>query len=128
MLCEVVDSLLAEDDVGSDRLDLVDHPPQHVLLLHEEVVELVGVGDLDLCLDLGLLDLECCIDQCDLCVLDLLRHCRVDGFLVDDESLDELGLLHRGSGLLDCLDVVQVRSVLAVVVLLDDRLDCVDDE
>ena len=127
MLCEVVDSLLAEDNVCSGLLDVLDHLPQHVLFLLEECVELGGVVDLDLCIDLGLLDLEGCVDQCDLCVLDDLGHCAVDGLLVDDESLDELSLIHGCSGLLDGLDVVEVDGVLSVL-LLCNGLDCVDDE
>ena len=124
---EVVDSLLAEDDVGSGGLDLHDHVLQHLLLLGDELGELVGVGDLDLGVDLGLLDLERGVDQGDLGSLDELGHAGLDGLLVDDESLDDVGLLHLGAGLLDSLDVLEVDEVLSVLVLVDDGLDGVDD-
>ena len=127
MLCEVVDSLLAEDDVGSGLLDGVDHVLQGLLLLGDELAEHLGVGDLDLCVDLGLLDLEGGVDQGDLGVLHELGHGRGDGLLVDDESFHELGLLHVGSGLLDGLDVLQVGGVLSVLVLVENGLDGVDD-
>ena len=127
VLCEVVDSLLAEDDVGSGLLACVDHGLEGVLLFLDELGEHLGVGDLDLCVHLGLLDLEGSVDECDLGTLDYLGHGGGDGLLVDDETFDELGLFHVGSGLLDGADVLQVGEVLALVVLLDDGLDSVDD-
>ena len=128
VLGEVVDSLLAEHDVGSGLLDLLDHALQHVLLFGDELVELVRVGDLDLGVDLGLLDLEGGVDQCDLRVLDALGHAGLDGLLVDDQTLDDVGVLHAGTLLLHGLDVLQVHGVVALLVLVGDGLDGVDDE
>src|SRR5436309_1646308 len=48
------------------------------------------VRDLDLRVDLGLLDLEGCIDKSDLCVLYLAGHPGVHAFLVDDNAVDQL--------------------------------------
>ena len=127
MLGEVVDSLLAEDDVGSGGLDLLDHGPEHVLLLCDEGGDLVGVGDLDLRVDLGLLDLEGGVDQGDLGLLDDLGHGGLNRLLVDDEPFDDVGLVHLGSGLLDGLDVLEVHGVLAVLPLVRDGLHGVDD-
>ena len=97
----------------------VDHLLQHALLLVEEGLHLGRVGDLDLGVDLGLLDLQGDVEQGDLGLLDPLGHGRVDRFLVDDDAVDELGVVHGTAVLLDDLDVVHVDDPLAVDLLGD---------
>ena len=127
VLGQVVDALLHEHRVGARGLDGLDHLAQHVLLLGQESGHLGGVGDLDLGVDLGLLDLDGRIEQGDLGVLHPLGHGRVHRLLVDDDSLDELGVVHGGAGLLDDLDVVHV-DVPLVSVLLGDGGDGINGQ
>ncbi len=62
VLCKVVDSLLADDDICTGGLQLVNQSLEVILLLFEELCEHGGVGDLNLCVDFSLLDLDCAID------------------------------------------------------------------
>src|SRR5207245_11332779 len=56
------------------------------LFLVEERLELRGLGDLDVRVDLGLLDLEGGVEERDLRVLDRLGHAGVRALLVDRKS------------------------------------------
>src|SRR2546428_639205 len=127
MLGDVVDSLLAQDDVRARRLDLLDHRPEGLLLFIEEHLELRRIADADLLVHLGLLDLEGAVDERDLRVSDELRHARVDAFLVQDDSIDESRVREVASVFLLDQDVVDVRTDLAGD-FLDDRLDRVDGD
>src|SRR5437762_2472044 len=63
VLGDIVDALLAEDDVGAGFLDLRDHRLEALLLLVEELLELRRISDPDLFVDLRLLDLERAVDE-----------------------------------------------------------------
>jgi len=119
VLGEVVDTLLAEDDIGAGADDLVDHIPEHRLFLVQEGLELVGGGDLDLGVDLSLLDLDGRVQEGDLGVLDLLGHVGVEPFLVDDHAVDELGIGDAAAHLLLHGDVVHVHGPVLVHYRLD---------
>src|SRR5437870_13245305 len=108
VLGEVVDPLLAADHVGAALPHDLDHALQHRLFLVQEGLELGRVRDLDLRVDLGLLDLEGCIDKSDLCVLYLAGHPGLHAFLVDDDAVDQLRVRDCTALLLDDLDVGSV--------------------
>src|SRR6056297_903496 len=79
LLCEVVlghvvDAAVDEDDVSTGVGDLLGHLAQLGLFLFEELLELVGVGDVDLGVDLGLFDFEVAVDDRDVGVLGEVGH------------------------------------------------------
>ena len=84
---------------------------------------MVGVGDADVCVDLGLLVLHGGGQQGDLGVLDDLGHPGVDPLLVDDKALDHVGVADDSAHLLLDLDVVGVD----LAVLLDCPAGLDDD-
>jgi len=94
-----------------------------LLFLVEELLELVGVRDVDFGVDLRLLHFDGAVEQRHVGVLDREGHVLVDALFVDDDALDELGLVDGAAD--DLLDGDVVR-VDAVVVL--NREDGVDDE
>lgn len=81
-------------------------------------------GDVDLGINFGLLELDCCIEQEDLCIDDLLGHRGVDAFLVNEYALNDLGVLYRAAGLLLYLDVLDVD----LTVIVSYHHDCADNE
>jgi hypothetical protein len=123
VLGHVVDAVTDEDDVGADVNELVDHLPKLLFLLIEELLKLVGIGDVDLGVDLGLADLECAVEQRNLGVLDAEGHVLVDALFVHDDALDEFGVVDRAADDLLDGDVVDVDAVV-----VPDREDGVDDE
>ncbi|KAF5041170.1 hypothetical protein DSECCO2_525770 [anaerobic digester metagenome] len=97
--CEVIlyrvgDPLLAEEGVCAGGGDLVSKSPEGLAFLLGERLHLVGGGNLDLRLHLGLRDLERHGNQGNLHVRDLLRHLLEDALLVDDDAADQFGVVH----------------------------------
>ena len=86
VLDRVCDSLLAENNTCAGSNDLLCKLLQVLLLVVGECLHLLGCCDLDLCLGLGLLDLERLGNKSDLCVPDILWHTLVTACLVDHES------------------------------------------
>src|SRR5256885_1079412 len=121
VLCQVVDPLLAEDHGRAALPHDLDHALEHRLFLVQEGLELGRVGNLDLRVDLGLLDLEGRIDESDLRVLHFAGHPGVHAFLVDDDAVDQLRVRNGSALLLDNLNVVIVDEVRSVGSLLRDR-------
>src|SRR5208337_1695639 len=72
------------------------------------------VGDVDLSVNLGLLELDGCVEEKDLCTGDLLWHGRVHALLVDENSFNNLGVLDAAAGLFLDLDVIDVDSPIGV--------------
>jgi len=128
VLGEVVDALLAEDDVGPALDDLVDLVAKLLLLLVEELLELVGGVDVDGGVDVGLLDLDRVVEEEDVGRLERRRHVVVDGVLVDDGAGEELGLAGRASRVGLDVQVREVDDVRAVVRLDGDALHRAHDE
>jgi len=124
VLGDVVDTLLAEETFRTALFDLLDNALDHAFLFVEECLELVGVGDVDLGVDFGLLELDCCVEEQDLGVGDLLWHRGVDAFLVDKDAFDDFRVLDAAAGLLLDLDVVGVNGAVG----LGDHGDCLNDE
>src|SRR5947209_8124420 len=127
VLGDVVDPFLTQDDVGTGRLDLIDHRPQGLLLFIEEHLKLRRIADPDLLVHFGLLDLEGAVDERDLRIAHELRHPRVDALLVEDDSIDERRVREVAAVFLLDQDVVNVRAYLARD-LFDDGLDRVDGD
>ena len=110
-LHRVGDPLLAEDDVRAGGDDQLGELPEGLALLLGERLHLVGGGDLDLRLHLGLRDLERLGEQGDFSVRDRIRHLLEYALLVDDDAPDQFGVVHRVADLLLDLDVVLVHGV-----------------
>src|SRR2546422_43827 len=121
VLREVVDALLAEDHGRAALPHDLDHALQHRLFLVEEGLELGRVRNLDLRIDFGLLDLEGCVDEGNLCILHFARHPGVHTFLVDDDAVNECRVRDRTALLLHDLNIVIVDEVRRVGALLDGR-------
>ncbi|OQC68555.1 MAG: hypothetical protein BWX50_01208 [Euryarchaeota archaeon ADurb.Bin009] len=124
VLGDVVDTLLAEENVCTARDDLVDDALDHPLLFVEEHLELVGARDADLGVDLGLLELDGGVQEQDLRVLDDAGHRGVDALLIDDHALDDLGLLDGSADLLLDLDELGVDGAVGI----GNHRDRPDDE
>ena len=77
----------------------------------------------DLGVELGLLDLEGAGEQGDLSLLDVGGHPAVDLLLVDDDSLNEVGVSDDSSDLLLDADVLGVDDTVLL-----DGLACLDDD
>jgi len=114
MLGDIINPFLAEEDVcpGCDNLihNILDHP----LFFIKEGLELIRACDVDLGVDLGFLELDCGIQEENLCVLHLFRHCRVDPFLVDEYSLNDLRVVNGSTDFLLHLDVIFVDRPVVI--------------
>ncbi|KUG20120.1 hypothetical protein ASZ90_010143 [hydrocarbon metagenome] len=114
VLGEVIDALLAEEDVCAALDDMVDDGPNHLLLFVDESLELVGAADPDLGIDPGLLELDRGVQEQDPGGLDLFGHAGVDTLLLDHHAVDDLGVLNGSPDLLLDPDVPVIdASVLA---------------
>jgi len=109
----VIEAPLAEDDVSAGVLDLLDHVNEVVRFHLLELLVVLNGLDLDTVLGLGLWGLEGAGEDHDLGVLDLLLHGGMGEVLVNDDTLNELGVLDGTTGLHDDLDQIEVH-VLAV--------------
>ncbi len=124
VLGDVVDALLAEEDVCAASDDLVYDALDHPLLFVEEHLELVGARDADLGVDFGLLELDGGVQEQDLRVLDRTGHGGVHALLVDDHAFDDLGVLNGPADFLLDLHELGVDAAVGV----GDHRDSLDDE
>jgi hypothetical protein len=111
----IVETPLAENNVGSGILDLGDHILE-VLLFH--VVELFVVSDgfdFKTMLGLGFGWLEWAGEDANLGVLDLLSHLWMREIFIEDDSFDKVTVFNGSSGLGNNLDEVEV-DILSVEV------------
>lgn len=104
----VVETPLANGKVGTGVLDLLDHLDELVLFVVLQLLELLNAGDVELVLRLGLWGLECARQDGDLGVSHLRRHLGVGEVLVDNDTLDEEGILKRASNLAVNLDQLEI--------------------
>lgn len=109
----VVETPLADDDVGARVLDLVDHLGELVGLVVLQLLELLDRGDVELVLGLGLRGLEGACEDGEFGVLDLGGHLGMREVLVYYDALDEQCVLERSSDLAIHLDQLEV-DVLAL--------------
>lgn len=109
----VVKAPLADGQVGTRVLDLLDHLDELFALVVLQLLELLDGRNVELVLGLGLGRLKGAGQDGDLGVLDLGRHLGVGEILVDDDALDEDGVLERAADLAVDLDQLKV-DVLAL--------------
>ena len=83
-------------------------------MLIQLIVSLLG-GDVQFMLGLGLGRLEGAGEDAHLGVLDLLGHLRMGELLVDDDAMDQLGLLQAAAGLALHLDHVEVHVLVVQI-------------
>ncbi len=114
VLRDVVDALLAEEDVCTACNDLVDDALDHPLLFVEEHLELVRTCYADLCVDLGFLELDSSVQEQNLCVLDNAGHAGVHALFIDDHTLNDLGVLDGTTDLLLDLHKIGVDGAIGV--------------
>ena len=105
----VVEAPLADDEGGARVLALLNHVLEVLLLLQAELLVLLRGVDVDLVLRLGLRGLEGAGEDGDLGILDLLRHLRVRDVLVEDDAVDQHGVLELAANLPFNLDEVEVH-------------------
>ena len=111
----VVETPLADDDVGAGVLDLVDHLCELVGLVVLQLLELLDGCDVELVLGLGLGGLEGACEDGEFGVLDLGRHLGMREVLVYYDTLDQQCVLHRTTDLAVHLDQLKV-DILALEV------------
>lgn len=111
----IIEAPLAEDDVSTGVLDLLDHIVEVVLFHLLELLVVFNGLDLDTVLGLGLWGLEGAGQNANLSVFDLLLHGRVGEVLVNNDTFNELGVLDSTTALGDDLNQVEV-DILTVKV------------
>lgn len=121
----IIETPLADDEVGTRVLDLLDHFGE-VLLLHlGELLVVLLLGDIELVAGLGLRGLERASQDGDLGVVEVLGHLGVTHLLVKNDSSDEAGVFEASSDLTIDLDHIKVDIFVLEV---GDRKDSVDSD
>mmetsp|Transcript_40263 Transcript_40263/g.61440 ORF Transcript_40263/g.61440 Transcript_40263/m.61440 type:complete len:306 (-) Transcript_40263:19-936(-) len=119
----VVETPLAEDNIGSGILDAL-NLVNEVLLLHlVKLLVVLGGLDLEVVLGLGLGGLEGAGQDAHLGILDLLLHLGVREVLVDDDSLDELRVGKGATGLGHNFNQVEVDILPLEISHVEHGLD-----
>lgn len=121
----VVEAPLADDEVGAGVLDALDHLGEGVALVGLQLLELFNSRNVELVLGLRLRRLKGAGEDGQLGVAHLCRHLRVGEILVDDDALDEEGVLERAADLAVDLDELKV-DVLALEV--SNRQNSIDGD
>lgn len=118
----VVETPLADGQVGARGLYLLNHLDELLALVRLQFLELFDARDVEPVLGLGLWWLERACEDGDLGVSHLGRHLGVREVLVDNDTLDEKGILQSATDLSIHLDELKV-DVLAFEI--GDREDSV---
>ncbi len=105
----VVETPLAEDDVGARVLAALDHIGKVVLLHLVELLVVLSRLDLETVLGLGLGGLEGAGEDENLSIVNFLDHLRVREVLVNDDTGNEGGVFEGATSLGNDLDVVEVN-------------------
>mmetsp|Transcript_22985 Transcript_22985/g.65132 ORF Transcript_22985/g.65132 Transcript_22985/m.65132 type:complete len:422 (+) Transcript_22985:575-1840(+) len=111
----VVESPLADDEVGAAVLDLFDHVAEVLLLLAVQLFVRLDRRDFQLVLRLWLWRLERARQDAHLGIVDDRWHLRVREFLVENDPAHELRVLQRSTGLAFKADHVEVDIVMLQV-------------
>ena len=114
MLRKVIDALLANHDVGARGADGLHQATDVPLLFLQEGGQLVGVGDLNLRVHFGLLDLDGRVDEGDTPLGHHTRHSGVNAFLVEDDAVNKRAVTDGTALALFDLDVVKINEALVV--------------
>ena len=109
----VVETPLADGQVRAGILYLLDHLDELLALVRLQLLELLDAADLELVLGLGLGGLKGARQDGDLGVAHLGGHLGVREVLVDDDALDEDGVLKGAADLAVNLDQLKV-NILAL--------------
>jgi hypothetical protein len=104
----VVETPLANGQVGAGVLYLLNHLDELLTLVVLKLLELFDGADLELMLRLRLGRLERAGQNSDLGVANLRRHLRVREVLVDDDALDQDSVFQRTAHLAVYLDQLEV--------------------
>jgi hypothetical protein len=108
MVSLILKSPLAQNHVAVTLLQVFDHIREVFLLELVELSEGVSAGDVEVVLGFGLRGLEGARKDRNSGVLDFLGHLRVGEVLVNQDTVDELGILHTATGLTLYLDQIKV--------------------
>jgi hypothetical protein len=111
----VVETPLANDQVGAGVLDLPDHRLESLELVLLQLLELLDRGNVELVLRLRTRGLERAGEDSDFGVLDGTGHLRVRHVLVEEDTADEGCVLEGATDLAGDLDEVE-RNVATVEV------------
>ena len=124
MIGLIVKAPLAEDNVGSRLLDLFDHIHKVLLLLISQLGVILGIGYVEVVFCLGLGSLKWTRDNGNLGIGDDFIHLRMRELLIDEDSLDQLGLLERPSSLTDDLNQLQIDLLSVHIGHRENGIDC----
>ena len=119
----VVETPLADGQIGARGLYLVNHLDKLLALVRLQLLELFDARDVEPVLRLGLWRLERACEDGDLGVPHLGRHLGVREVLVDDDALDEKGVLQRAAHLSIHLDELKVDVLALEVRHREDRVN-----
>lgn len=109
----VIETPLADDQVGTRVLELLNHLRELALLIILKLLKLLHRGNVQLVLGLGLRGFEGASQDSQLGVLDFVRHLRVGEVLVDDNTVDKQRVFEGTSDLAIHLDQFEV-DILAL--------------
>ena len=109
VVCLVIKAPLADDQVRSRFLDLLDHLSKPFLLSLVQLLVLLGGVDLQRVLGLRFGRFERTRQDDDLGVLDSLRHLGVAHMLIQKDTTNQLAVLHLATGLSFHFDQAQVH-------------------
>src|SRR5881397_3696272 len=121
LMKDMVDKI-AENHASTGLCYLVYHVLHQLRLLIQERLHLLRIAYLDLCTELGLLDLERGVEERNPSLLHPLRHSRMNDLLVYDYAVDKLGIHEALSFLLHKLNIINISDE-RVSSLLDDPVD-----
>ena len=107
MVCLVIETPLANNQIGTSVLHLLDHISKLLLLILSQFLVLFHTGDIELMLGLGAWRLERTREDRDLRVLDAAGHLRVGHILVNEDTLDERRVSERAANFALHLDEIE---------------------
>mmetsp|Transcript_6616 Transcript_6616/g.16680 ORF Transcript_6616/g.16680 Transcript_6616/m.16680 type:complete len:391 (+) Transcript_6616:475-1647(+) len=105
----IIKAPLTDDEVGTALLDLLYHVHKVLLFTAGQLLVVLHGGHLELALGLHLGRLERTGENTHASVLDVLGHLRVTHVLVDEDTLDEVGVAQLAAHLALHLDEVEVH-------------------
>ena len=111
----IIETPLAQDNISTRILDFLDHISEEILFHLLKLFVVLSRLDLDTVLGLGLWGLEGASEDHDLGVFDLFAHGGMGEILVDNETLNELGVLDGATKFANDLDQIKVH-ILALEV------------
>ena len=123
MVSFIIETPLAEDNVGTGVLDALDHVGEVVSLHLSKFFIIFGALDFKSVLGLRLWGLEGAGKDDTLGISDLLGHLGVREFFVDDNTFNERRVLDSTTGLGDDLDQFKVNIFTIKIGNMEDRLE-----